>query len=160
MELNLGLWACRSVRLLDTWLLKRWRRHREKRVEDEKMRKVKTLGQAEPEVDDLAAWVSKSRALEEKARAEAREKALRQARALEQQARAFQGLLSLHACSCAWSEREAPLCPLPSALTLGEQRGRLHAAQCVHLFVSACCEARMLGLRRPQKPEQQTRRAG
>ena len=49
------------------------------------MRATKTLGQAEPEVDDLGAWVRRSRALEEKAKAEAREKALRQARALQQQ---------------------------------------------------------------------------
>ncbi len=52
------------------------------------MRATKTLGQAEPEVDDLAAWVGRSRALEEAARAAARDKAARQARALEAQVRA------------------------------------------------------------------------
>ncbi len=74
------------------------------------MRKVKTLGQAEPEVDDLAAWVNKSRTLEEKARAEAREKALRQARALEQQVRARQGRLLLRACTLLCSARRRVSC--------------------------------------------------
>ena len=60
-------------------------RQREKRVEDERMRATGTLGQAEPEVDDLGAWVRRSRALEDAAKAEAREKARRQARALQQQ---------------------------------------------------------------------------
>lgn len=58
---------------------------REKRLEDEKLRKVKTLGAADDDVDDLAAWVIKSRVLEEKAKAEARAKALKQARMLEEQ---------------------------------------------------------------------------
>lgn len=46
-----------------------------------------TLGEAADDVDDLAAWVTKSRALEEKAKAEARAKALKQARALEEMVR-------------------------------------------------------------------------
>ncbi|BDA45958.1 probable U4/U6.U5 tri-snRNP-associated protein 1 at N-terminal half [Coccomyxa sp. Obi] len=58
---------------------------REKRLEQEQLRKVKTLGAASEDVDDLAAWVTKSRALEEKAKAEARAKALKQARMLEEQ---------------------------------------------------------------------------
>lgn len=61
---------------------------REKRLEDEKLRKVKTLGAADDDVDDLATWVTKSRVLEEKAKAEARAKALKQARMLEEQVRA------------------------------------------------------------------------
>ncbi|CAL8462106.1 g1637 [Coccomyxa elongata] len=58
---------------------------REKRLEQEQLRKVKTLGAASEDVDDLGAWVTKSRALEEKAKAEARAKALKQARMLEEQ---------------------------------------------------------------------------
>ena len=49
------------------------------------MRKVKTLGEAAPDVDDIASWVSKSRVLEEREKAAARAKALKQARALEEQ---------------------------------------------------------------------------
>ena len=62
-------------------------RVRERRLEQEQLRKVKTLGAASEDVDDLGAWVSKSRALEEKAKAEARAKALKQARMLEEQVR-------------------------------------------------------------------------
>ena len=36
-------------------------RRREKRLLDESLRKVKTLGQADEDVDDLAKWVTKSR---------------------------------------------------------------------------------------------------
>lgn len=74
---------------------------REKRLEQEQLRKVKTLGAASEDVDDLGAWVTKSRALEEKVKAEARAKALKQARMLEEQVSfsftlsAVQGLLSL-----------------------------------------------------------------
>ena len=60
-------------------------RVRERRLEQEQLRKVKTLGAASEDVDDLGAWVSKSRALEEKAKADARAKALKQARMLEEQ---------------------------------------------------------------------------
>ena len=38
-------------------------------------------------MDDVAAWINKSRALEEKAKAEARAKALKAAQALEEQVR-------------------------------------------------------------------------
>lgn len=62
-------------------------RQREKRLEDEKLRKVKTLGEAADDVDDVAAWINKSRALEEKAKADARAKALKAAQALEEQVR-------------------------------------------------------------------------
>lgn len=62
-------------------------RQREKRLQEERLRRVKTLGEAAPDVDDVAAWVGKSRVLEEKAKAEARAKALKQARALEEQVR-------------------------------------------------------------------------
>lgn len=68
---------------------------REKRLEDEKLRKVKTLGAADDDVDDLATWVTKSRVLEEKAKAEARAKALKQARMLEEQVCAPLSLLWL-----------------------------------------------------------------
>jgi hypothetical protein len=50
---------------------------------------VKLLGEASEDVDDAAAWIQKSRALEEKAKREAREKALKQARALEEQVQRF-----------------------------------------------------------------------
>ena len=56
----------------------------EKKKEEE-LRKIKTLGAAADDVDDVSAWASKSRALEEKAKAEARAKALKAARALEEQ---------------------------------------------------------------------------
>lgn len=62
-------------------------RQREKRVEQAKLRATKTLGEAAPEVDDTAAWVSKSRALEERRKAEERAKAEKAARMLALQAR-------------------------------------------------------------------------
>lgn len=49
------------------------------------MRKIKTLGEAADDVDDVSAWINKSRALEEKTKAEARAKALKAAQALEEQ---------------------------------------------------------------------------
>lgn len=60
-------------------------RQREKRLEEEKLRKIKTLGEAADDVDDVSAWINKSRALEESAKAEARAKALKAAQALEEQ---------------------------------------------------------------------------
>lgn len=60
-------------------------RQRERRIEEEKLRKVKTLGEAADDVDDVAAWANKSRAIEESAKAEARAKALKAAQALEEQ---------------------------------------------------------------------------
>ena len=43
---------------------------------EESLRKVKTLGQADEEVDDLAKWVTKSRTREEEDKELAREEAL------------------------------------------------------------------------------------
>ena len=43
---------------------------------EEDLRKVKTLGQADEDVDDLAAWVTKSRTREEEDKELAREEAL------------------------------------------------------------------------------------
>ncbi len=60
-------------------------------MEQAKLRATKTLGEAAPDVDDLAAWVGKSRALEESRRAEERAKADKAARMLAQQARARPG---------------------------------------------------------------------
>lgn len=60
-------------------------RQKERRLEEEKLRKVKTLGEAADDVDDVSAWINKSRALEEKAKTEARAKALKATRALEEQ---------------------------------------------------------------------------
>ena len=60
-------------------------RQKERRLEEEKLRKIKTLGEAADDVDDVSAWINKSRALEEKAKAEARAKALKAAQALEEQ---------------------------------------------------------------------------
>ena len=37
------------------------RSHKEKRLEQENLRKVKTLGEAGRDVDDLGAWVERSR---------------------------------------------------------------------------------------------------
>lgn len=51
-------------------------RKREKRKMEESLRKVKTLGQADKEVDDLAKWVTKSRTREEEDKELAREEAL------------------------------------------------------------------------------------
>ena len=63
------------------------RRQREKRQEQAKLRAVKTLGEAAPDVDDLGAWVTKSRALEEARKAEERAKADKAARMLALQVR-------------------------------------------------------------------------
>lgn len=41
---------------------------REKRLMEEGLRKVTTLGAAEPEVDDISAWVNKSREAEAEAK--------------------------------------------------------------------------------------------
>lgn len=43
---------------------------------EESLRKVKTLGQADEDVDDLAKWVTKSRTREEEDKELAREEAL------------------------------------------------------------------------------------
>lgn len=51
-------------------------RKREKRKMEESLRKVKTLGQADEDVDDLAKWVTKSRTREEDDKELAREEAL------------------------------------------------------------------------------------
>lgn len=48
---------------------------------------MKTLGEAAPDVDDLGAWVTKSRALEEARKAEERAKAEKAARMLALQVR-------------------------------------------------------------------------
>ena len=65
----------------------RGRRQREKRQEQAKLRAVKTLGEAAPDVDDLGAWVTKSRALEEARKAEERAKAEKAALMLALQVR-------------------------------------------------------------------------
>ena len=64
-----------------------WRRQREKRQEQAKLRAVKTLGEAAADVDDLGAWVTKSRALEEARKAAERAKADKAARLLALQVR-------------------------------------------------------------------------
>lgn len=51
-------------------------RKREKRKMEESLRKVKTLGQAEEDIDDLAKWVTKSRSRAEEEKELAREEAL------------------------------------------------------------------------------------
>ena len=60
-------------------------RQKERRVEQEKLRKVKTLGEAGEDVDDLSAWVSRNKKAEERAKAEARAKAAKVAKQLEEQ---------------------------------------------------------------------------
>ena len=60
-------------------------RQKERRLKEEELRKIKRLGAAADDVDDVSAWINKSRALEEKAKAEARAKALKAAQALEEQ---------------------------------------------------------------------------
>ena len=54
-------------------------------MEQEKLRKVKTLGEAGEDVDDLSAWVTRNKKAEERAKAEARAKAAKVARQLEEQ---------------------------------------------------------------------------
>ena len=51
-------------------------RKREKRKMEESLKKVKTLGQADEDVDDLAKWVTKSRTREEEDKELARAEAL------------------------------------------------------------------------------------
>jgi hypothetical protein len=51
-------------------------RKREKRKMEESLRKVKTLGQADEDIDDLAKWVTKSRTKAEEEKELAREEAL------------------------------------------------------------------------------------
>lgn len=54
-----------SASLHLSWLCVGSCRKREKRLLDESLRKVKTLGQADEDVDDLAKWVTKSRTVAE-----------------------------------------------------------------------------------------------
>jgi len=60
-------------------------RQKERRIEQEKLRKVKTLGEAGEDVDDLGAWVARNKKAEERAKADARAKAAKLARQLEEQ---------------------------------------------------------------------------
>ncbi|DBA93483.1 TPA: hypothetical protein ACH3X3_013582 [Trebouxia sp. C0006] len=57
-------------------LLERVQKKREKRKMEESLRKVKTLGQADEDIDDLAKWVTKSRTKAEEEKELAREEAL------------------------------------------------------------------------------------
>ncbi|KAK9806920.1 hypothetical protein WJX72_007494 [[Myrmecia] bisecta] len=66
-------------------LAERVTKAKEKRQLQEHYSKVKTLGAAAPDVDDLAAWVSKSRTLEEQQRVAERAKAEKLARQFEEQ---------------------------------------------------------------------------
>jgi hypothetical protein len=63
-------------------------RAREKRKVNAGYKATKTLGEADPATDDLAAWVKKTRVIEEKRRKKEKEAAARMARQLEQQVRA------------------------------------------------------------------------
>lgn len=60
---------------------------------EESLRKVKTLGQADEEVDDLAKWVTKSRTREEEDKELAREEALNAQRRQAEQ-------VCPHTCRC------------------------------------------------------------
>ena len=60
-------------------------RRREHRREQEKLKKVKTLGEAGEDVDNLAEWVTRNKKAEKKAREQERLKAVRVARQLEEQ---------------------------------------------------------------------------
>ncbi len=62
-------------------------RHREKRALDTKLRNTKTLGAAGDDVDDLAAWVERSRLAEAAKKAEERAKAEKLARGYEEEVR-------------------------------------------------------------------------
>lgn len=58
---------------------------KERRLEQEKLRNIKTLGEAGADVDDLAVWVESSRIAEVRAKEEERAKAAKLARQLEEQ---------------------------------------------------------------------------
>ena len=58
---------------------------RQRRQQQDKLRAVKTLGEADDDDGDMMAWVAKSRTLEEKAKAEARAKAAELERKLAEQ---------------------------------------------------------------------------
>lgn len=60
-------------------------RRKERRIEQEKLRKVKTLGEAGEDVDDLAAWVIRNKKAEKRAREQERLKAARLAKQFEEQ---------------------------------------------------------------------------
>ena len=60
-------------------------RRREHRRDQEKLRKVKTLGEAGEDVDDLGAWLNRSKKAEKKAREAERRKAEKLAKQLEEQ---------------------------------------------------------------------------
>lgn len=62
-------------------------RRREHRRQQEKLKKVKTLGEAGADVDDLAAWVNRNKKAEKKAKDLERLKAERQAKHFEEQVR-------------------------------------------------------------------------
>ena len=62
---------------------------------EEALRKTKTLGKADDDLDDLAKWVTKSRSREEEEKESAREEAL--AAALRQAQQVRQLLQPLHA---------------------------------------------------------------
>lgn len=58
---------------------------RQRRQQQDKLRAVKTLGEADDDEGDVMAWVAKSRTLEDKAKAEARAKAAELERKLAEQ---------------------------------------------------------------------------
>ena len=58
---------------------------KEKRLQQEELRNIKTLGESGQDVDDLAAWVERNRKAEAQLKAEERAKAEKLARQLEEQ---------------------------------------------------------------------------
>ena len=77
-------------------------RQKEKRLQDEKLRSTKGLGEADPENDDLMAWVGKSRRIEEE-----RAKAERMAKMLQQQVWSSSDMKIHHIIMVATTAREA-----------------------------------------------------
>lgn len=63
---------------------------------EESLRKVKTLGQADEDVDDLAKWVTKSRTREEEDKELAREEALAAERRQAEQVRVLPITINTH----------------------------------------------------------------
>ena len=61
------------------------RSKKEKRLQQEELRNIKTLGESGEDVDDLAAWVERNRKAEAQLKAEERAKAEKLARQLEEQ---------------------------------------------------------------------------
>ena len=106
------------MRLLECTHARGTCRKREKRKMEESLRKVKTLGQAEEDIDDLAKWVTKSRSRAEEEKELAREEALAAAaRRQAEQVRPTCNCVVLHMADYACSLLTSCKCRLFAACT-------------------------------------------